>query len=72
MRRAITTLLTTAVLALPVADAADILRGKIWAASDPTRRPSKRLKDLSDIARLLEVRPDLRSLVPQDIIDRIG
>lgn len=44
---------------LPVADIADVLSGKVWAASDPTRRASKRLKDLADIARILELRPDL-------------
>lgn len=58
-------------LALPVADIADVLKGKIWAASDPGRRPSKRLKDFADIARVLEQRPDLLSLVPQEIRARI-
>jgi hypothetical protein len=32
---------------LPVASAADALQGKVWVASDPGRRPSKRLKDLA-------------------------
>ena len=52
---------------LPVADIADVLQGKVWAASDPARRPSKRLKDLSDIARMLERRPDLIEHVPEEI-----
>ena len=52
---------------LPVASIQDVLQGKVWAATDPARRPSKRLKDLSDIARLLEVAPHLRTLVPPEI-----
>jgi nucleotidyltransferase AbiEii toxin of type IV toxin-antitoxin system len=52
---------------LPVASIEDVLQGKVWAATDPARRPSKRLKDLSDIARLLEVAPHLRTLVPPEI-----
>src|SRR5262249_4364338 len=44
---------------LPVASVEDVLQGKVWAAPDESGRPSKRQKDLADIARLLEVRPDL-------------
>src|SRR5436309_8194730 len=39
---------------LPVAKLEDVMQGKVWAASDPSRRASKRQKDLADIARLLE------------------
>ena len=49
----------------------DVLRGKVWAAQDPERRPSKRQKDLADIARLLEVRPSLRDLVTADVLSRL-
>lgn len=56
---------------LSVASIEDVLQGKIWAASDPTRRSSKRLKDLSDIARILEVRPDLIDRVPDEIRQRL-
>ncbi len=56
---------------LPVAALEDVLQGKIWAASDPARRPSKRLKDLADIARLLEAAPHLRPLVPSEILAKI-
>jgi hypothetical protein len=56
---------------LPVARIEDVLRGKVWAAADPTRRRSKRLKDYADIARLLEARPDLVDLVPEDIRRRL-
>ena len=56
---------------LPVAAKEDILQGKIWAATDPSRRPSKRLKDLADIARLLEVAPPLRALVPPEVLAKL-
>ena len=58
-------------LHLPVARIEDVLQGKVWDAQDSTRRPSKQLKDLSDIARLLEVSPDLRRLVPDEILAKI-
>jgi hypothetical protein len=54
-------------MTLPVASLADVLQGKIWAAQDPTRRGSKRQKDLADIARILEKYPELRTQVPEDI-----
>lgn len=50
---------------IPVARSEDVLQGKIWAAMDQTRRPSKRQKDLSDILRLIEKQPKLSSLVPE-------
>ena len=53
---------------LPVASLEDVLRGKVWAALDPSRRASKRQKDLADIARLLEGHPELRELLPQSIL----
>ena len=56
---------------LPVARLEDVLQGKIWAALDPTRRGSKRQKDLADIARLLEAHPDLRDRVPAEILARL-
>jgi hypothetical protein len=58
-------------LTLPVATLPDILQGKVWAAQDPTRRASKRQKDLADIARLLEAYPELRAQVPEDILARL-
>lgn len=56
---------------LPVARLRDVLQGKVWAASDETRRPSKRQKDLADIARLLEAHPELRAAVPAEILERL-
>jgi hypothetical protein len=58
-------------LRLPVAAVEDLLQGKLWAAMDEMRPPSKRQKDLADIARLLEPRPDLRQRVPADILARL-
>jgi hypothetical protein len=49
----------------------DVLEGKVWAAADSTRRPSKRQKDLADIARILEAFPDLRDRVPDAILRRL-
>jgi len=56
---------------LPVASVEDVLQGKIWAALEPGRRPSKRRKDLLDIERLIEAHPHLSSGVPREILDRL-
>lgn len=56
---------------MPVASVRDVLQGKIWAAQDPSRRASKRQKDLADIARLIEADPELRASVPQEILQKI-
>ena len=50
-----------------VASLEDTLQGKIRAWSDPTRRQSKRLKDLADIARLVESHPQLWDQLPEDL-----
>lgn len=59
-------------LGLPVASIEDVLEGKVWAALDPERRRSKRRKDLLDIERMLEARPELRERVPQEILARLS
>ena len=56
---------------LPVAHVEDVLQGKVWAAMEPGRRASKRRKDLLDIERLLEAYPNLRQLVPAEILERL-
>lgn len=56
---------------LRVAAVEDVLRGKIWAALDESRRPSKRQKDLADIARLIEAKKELARLVPAELMDRL-
>jgi hypothetical protein len=58
-------------LSLSVADLRDVLQGKIWAFSDEKRRPSKRQKDLTDIARIVEKYPELRAQVPHAIIEKL-
>ena len=58
-------------LRLPVADPSDLMRLKVDAALEPTRRASKRQKDLADIARLLDAFPELRKAVPQSLLDRL-
>jgi hypothetical protein len=50
-----------------VASAEDVLRGKLWAYQDATRRRSKREKDRLDILRLVESQPRLAALVPADL-----
>ena len=52
---------------LRVASLHDTLRGKIKAWSEPGRRPSKRIKDLADIARLVEAHPELRDDLPGEL-----
>ena len=52
---------------LNVATIEDVLRGKSWAYLDSSRRASKRQKDLADIMRLVETRPDLRHALPNEI-----
>jgi hypothetical protein len=56
---------------LPVASLPDVLQGKVWAAMDPNRRGSERQKDLADIARIVEARPELRGAVPRELLDRL-
>jgi len=57
---------------LPVARIEDLLQGKIWAALDPKRRPSKKRKDLLDIERLVEANPELNSRLPEEIPERLS
>lgn len=52
---------------LRVACLEDTLKGKIKAYSEPQRRQSKRLKDLADIARLVEAHPHLRDMLPDEL-----
>ena len=56
---------------LMVATVEDVMAGKLWAVQDEARRPSKRQKDLADIARILERYPELRAHVPRAVLDRL-
>jgi hypothetical protein len=57
---------------MPVARIEDVLQGKIWAALDETRRPSKRQKDLADILRLVEKRKNLARFIPAELKSRLS
>jgi len=52
---------------VPVASLDNIVRGKVWAWSDPRRRLSKRKKDELDLIRIAEKYPELRKLMPAEI-----
>lgn len=56
---------------LRVASLEDTLSGKIMAWEDETRRQSKRLKDLGDIARLVESHPTLWTKLPEELRQHI-
>jgi hypothetical protein len=56
---------------LRVASLDDTLRGKIKAWSDSQRRQSKRIKDLADIARLVEAHPELWELLTDELKNQI-
>jgi len=56
---------------LRVAALEDTLRGKIRAWSDSTRRQSKRIKDLADIARLVESHPHLWSALTDGLKQQV-
>lgn len=57
---------------IPVAKLEDIVRGKVWAWQDETRRPTKRKKDELDLFRIAEAYPQLRHLIPNDIVAQLG
>ena len=57
---------------IPVAAIEDVFQGKVWAATDATRRPSKRQKDLADILRLIEVNEKLSTILPVQLKAQLG
>jgi hypothetical protein len=52
---------------LPVASLQDVFQGKLWAWSDPARRPLKRRKDELDLLRLAEAWPELSTQLPESL-----
>src|ERR1035437_5093159 len=56
---------------LRVTSLEDTLRGKMKAWSEPERRQSKRIKDLADIARLVEAHPQLWDLLTDDLKQQV-
>ena len=53
---------------VPVASLANVVRGKMWAWGDDSRRLSRRKKDELDLIRIAEEYPELRGLMPPKII----
>lgn len=56
---------------VPVASLANVVRGKVWAWGDDSRRLSKRKKDELDLIRIAEKHPELRGMMPTAIIQQI-
>jgi len=56
---------------VPVTSLKNIVRGKVWAWSDPKRRLSKRKKDELDLIRIGEKYPELRPLMPGGINEQL-
>jgi len=57
---------------MSVASLEDVVTGKVWAYSDEQRRGSKRQKDLADIMRIIESFPELKSQLPESLMERIN
>lgn len=56
---------------VPIASLPDLIQGKIWAWQDPTRRLSKHKKDELDLVRIAESYPELRTLMPDEVVSQI-
>jgi hypothetical protein len=55
-----------------VASLEDTMAGKLAAYREPQRRPTKKLKDLLDIGRLVEAHPELLKNLPEDIVAKLN
>ena len=53
---------------LPIAALPDVVQSKLWDATDPTRRTTKRQKDAVDLARLAESHPEVFQLIPPGLV----
>lgn len=56
---------------LPVVALEDLVQGKLWAATDPARRASKRQKDRLDLTRLCESHPRIIPMIPPGLIPEV-
>ena len=56
---------------IPVASVENVVRGKVWAWQDNQRRPTKRKKDELDLMRIAEAHPELRELIPAQIVKQL-
>ncbi|MBC8126522.1 MAG: nucleotidyl transferase AbiEii/AbiGii toxin family protein [Gloeobacteraceae cyanobacterium ES-bin-144] len=54
-----------------VASLEDTLAGKLAEYREPQRRPTKKLKDILDIGRLVEAHPELFEKLPSDIVAKL-
>ncbi len=54
-----------------VASLEDTLAGKLADYLEPQRRPTKKLKDILDIARLVEAHPELLKILPSEIVAKL-
>jgi hypothetical protein len=50
----------------------DVVQGKLWAWSDPSRRLSKRKKDELDLIRLAEAYPELLTRYPPELRQQLS
>jgi hypothetical protein len=58
-------------IVVPVASLENIVRGKMWAWQDEQRRSTKRKKGELDLMRIAESHPDLRPLIPEQIVKQL-
>jgi hypothetical protein len=58
-------------LPVKVACLEDLVRGKLWAYTDPPPRLSKRKKDELDLFRLAESYAEVRALLPDDLRNQL-
>ena len=56
---------------VPVASLPDVVQGQLWAATDSSRRSSKRAKDEADLVRICESYPQVLNLIPPGTFARI-
>jgi hypothetical protein len=56
---------------VPVALLENVVRGKMWAWEDNSRRLSKRKKDELDLIRIAEKYPELRGMMPPMITQQV-
>jgi predicted nucleotidyltransferase len=54
-----------------VASLEDTLAGKLAAYRESERRPTKKLKDILDIGRLVEAHPELLEKLPSDVVAKL-
>jgi hypothetical protein len=57
---------------MKVASLEDTLAGKLAAYLDNQRRPTKKLKDILDIARLVDSHPHLAASLPEDLRNKLN